>query len=168
MAKKVLKKGIVAFAFGSPRDIPPNLAIGGIASCYAITTKSPVFTQLDVPIGSGIEVKRGPEKPNEPPPTLRIAREAVRWAKELGIERLLIVAALPHLWRCRRDLRQAVAEVGASISVGVPILSIQQFPEAFWFCPFSVQSRSRSKKNWDRRERILKAMPFSIYKLVAS
>jgi hypothetical protein len=45
---------------------------------------------------------------------------------------------------------------------------VREFEEDKWFCPDSDQPRVRTRKEWDKREKILKRMPFFIYKMVAS
>jgi hypothetical protein len=82
--------GIVAFAFGVPNTILSNRRIAKIASEKAKELKTPVYTQLDVRIEPEIEVEYTDEKPGNPPPTLRIARGAIRWAKRLGFKELWV------------------------------------------------------------------------------
>jgi len=106
------------------------------------------------------------EKQGSPPPTLRIARGAVKWAKESGLEDLWIVAAEPHLWRCTRDLIYAVKEMRAQIGVFI-CEDIYQYSEDKWYCAGSEQIRTRSPENWRKRERKLKKMPMFIYKRIA-
>ncbi|MDD3101850.1 MAG: hypothetical protein PHE59_01775 [Patescibacteria group bacterium] len=159
--------GIVAFAFGSPSTINSNKEISRIASQKALEVKAPVFTQLDIRVEPEVKVEYISEEFNDPPPTLRIARAAVKWAKEKGIKYLLIVAAKPHLWRCKRDLTQAILETKAKITVWVCDEEINSYPEDSWFCQDSTQERVRSRKSWWKREGILNFLPFFIYKLVA-
>ena len=158
--------GIIAFAFGVPDTIRSNRRIAEIASEKAQQLKAPVYTQLDVRIEPGIEVEYIWQKLNNPPPTLRIARGAVRWAKRLGLRGLWVSAAKPHLWRCLRDLEQAVREASIDIKI-YAFKEIEKCPEE-WFCSDSTQKWTRSQEAWDKRERILKSMPFSLYKRVAS
>jgi hypothetical protein len=162
-----LKKiGIVAFAFGVPKTIVSNQRIAQIASQKALELNAPVYTQLDVAVGLGIEVTYTEETPGNPPPTLRIARGAVKWAMQYKIAELMIVAAKPQLWRALRDVKQAVREAKAQIEVRA-CEEIEQYPEYFWFCPDSTQDRVQSREAWDKRERILKLMPFFVYKRIA-
>lgn len=157
--------GIVAFAFGAPETIHSNQCIARIASWLARELNAPVYTQLDVRVEPGVEVKYTNE-PDNPPPTLRIARGAVQWAKQRGFRELWIVAAKPHLWRALRDIEQAVREAGGEIKVRV-CREIERHPENLWFCPDSTQERVRSRGAWDKREKVIKLMPFFIYKRVA-
>lgn len=158
--------GIVAFAFGVPETIRSNQRIARIASQKAWELNAPVYTQFDVRVEPGVKVKYADDESNNPPPTLRIARGAVRWAKQRGFRELWIVAAKPHLWRALRDVQQAVREDGTRIDIRV-CEEIEQYTENSWFCSDSTQDRVRSREAWDKREKVLKLMPFFIYKRVA-
>ena len=159
--------GVIAFAFGVPETILSNRRIAEIASKKAREINGQVYAQLDIRVEEGIPVEYTKEEPGNPPPTLRIARGAVQWAKRHGLTELWVVAAKPHLWRALRDVQRAVREDGARIEVRV-CKEVEQYPEDSWFCPDSTQDRVRSREAWDKRERILKLMPFWLYKLVAS
>lgn len=158
--------GIVAFAFGVPETIRSNQRIAQIASLKARELGAPVYTQLDVRVESGIEVEYTDEKSGNPPPTLRIARGAVQWAKRHRLTELWVVAAKPQLWRALRDVEQAVREAGEKIEVRV-CKEIEHYPEDSWFCSDSTQDRVRSREAWNKREKVLKLMPFFLYKRVA-
>ncbi|HXF43974.1 MAG TPA: hypothetical protein VNK70_00670 [Candidatus Paceibacterota bacterium] len=159
--------GVVAFAFGVPETILSNRRIAEIASKNARELNGRVYTQLDIRIEDDVPVEYTEEEPGNPPPTLRIARGAVQWAKRRGLTELWVVAAKPHLWRALRDLQQAVREDGVQIEVRV-CKEIERYPEDSWFCPDSVQKRVRSREAWNKRECIIKLMPFFVYKRVAS
>ena len=159
--------GIVAFAFGEPDTIRSNWLLAQIASEKARGHDVPVYTQLDIRIKSGIDVEYTAEEPGSPPPTLRIARGAVKWAQRKGFRALWIVAAKPHIWRAQRDIERAVRESEAQIEVYV-LREMEKYPENYWYCPDSTQERVRSREAWNKRERILRFMPFFIYKRVAS
>jgi hypothetical protein len=161
------KGGIVAFAFGTPSSIRSNVIIAKIASRKARELKVPVYTQQDVVVDPEVEVFFTDEKSGEPPPTLRISRGAVSWAKKTGLRHLWICAASPHLWRCRRDFTRAILETGLDISIWA-FSETGLHHEDVWFCPDSTQKRTRSREAWEKRERILRIMPFFIYKFVAS
>lgn len=161
------KTGVVAFSFGVPDTIRSNRWIAHIAGGIATNEKCPVFTQLDVTIKYPVEVVRVEERVGEPPPTLRIARAAVKWAISCGIIHLHIVAAEPHLWRAERDLKMAIKEAGAKISTSIPF-ELTKYPKDDWFCSDSTQSHTKSRRNWNRRERILKLTPFWLYKIKCS
>ncbi len=162
------KLGVVAFAFGAPFHIPSNTHVGSIAANKARDLKALIYTQWDVnlPIYFCFECERiRDDKRGKPPSTLRIARGAVVWAKRLGLNELWIAAAKPHLWRCERDLKAAVCEAGMKIDIKC-CEEIKTFPDYAWFWPESTQARTRSPEAWERRERILRILPFFIYKLI--
>jgi len=163
----LITSGIVPFAFGAPETILSNRRISQIASENAHELNGRIYTQLDIRIDEGIPVEYTEEEPGSPPPTLRIARGAVQWAMRNKLTDLWVVAAKPHLWRALRDVQQAVREAGARIEVRV-CKEIEQYPEDSWFCPDSTQDRVRSREAWDKRENILKLMPFFVYKRFAS
>lgn len=162
-----MKTGIVAFAFGVPATIASNKLIASIASKLAREINAPIYTQADVCVETGIRVKYTTEMQGDPPPTLRIARGAVDWAKANGFETLYVIAAEPHIQRCIRDLRYAVAETRTNIMV-LTNLKRHDFKTGSWFCLDSTQPRTRSLKAWRSRERILEKLPMWLYKLIAS
>ena len=105
-----MKAGVVAFAFGANWDICSNLRIAEIAREKELRLRSngasvSIFTQYDVCLEGADHAS---ENDHDPPPTLRIAREAIRWAKERGLKELWIVAAKPHLWRACRDMKASL------------------------------------------------------------
>ncbi len=159
-----MKAGIIAFAFGTPSSIKANKVISKIAYKRALKHNVSIYTQLEIEIEEGVEVDRikGREVP-----TLRIAREAVQWAKEKGIEKFFIVSASPHLWRCVRDVNMAIREIKAKINVEV-CEEIRDYSDSMWFCLNSTQERTRTLKSWNEREWILKKIPFFVYKILAS
>jgi len=155
--------GIVTFAFGEPADSRANGKLAAITTSKAVELEAHVFTQNDV-CPAGLVVTRATQRGDEgPPPTLRIAREAMQWVEERGIQNILVVAAKPHLRRCLRDLRKAAREAGVTLT----IRSVEGLEKHRWYDPTSTQKRVRSRLNWWPRELILRAMPFSLYKGVA-
>lgn len=154
--------GIVVFAFGTPSTTKANelLAKVGVGRCHVYSSVQ-VFTQRDIAItDTDISVQYCMENPGNPPPTLRIARQAVVWAKKERIMHLGIVAASPHVWRCRRDLLYAIKEANAQIGVFSIYSGVEYSPE-------STQPRVRSPKDWWPREIILRCMPMWLYRRVA-
>ena len=160
------RAGITVFSFGAPANIRSNRALSKIAMEKAHKLKAPIFTQLDIKIeDSTIETDYVREKPGNPPPTLLIAQGAVKWAKRKEITDLWIIAARPHLWRCMRDLAYARR---ASVEIQFHICNeIYEYSDIDWFCVNSVQKRTQSREEWEKRERLIKRMPFSIYRLVS-
>lgn len=189
-----LKIGIVAFAFGVPHSTLANQRIAetaryevwrqerearyqGFLQESSLEIHCQIFTQRDVQFNVRIErtsievlsagdITYIEEEPDGPPPTLRIARGAVEWAKQRRIGRLWVVAAKPHLWRCVRDLEYAICEADAHIKVSVGE-EIKQSLGKWWFDPGSTQKRVHSFWRWWPREIILRLMPMAIYKRVA-
>lgn len=187
-----LKIGIVAFAFGAPHSTFANWRIAEMARYEvwrqeqesSLEIHAQIFTQRDIqfdPLGpqndprdertlvevQSVEVTYIEGESDCPPSTLRIARGAVKWAKQRGIRKLWVVAAKPHLWRCVRDLKYAIREADAHIEVFV-YQGIKEIPGDKWFYPLgSTQKRVQSFWKWWPREIILRLMPMGIYKRVA-
>lgn len=163
--------GIVAFGFGSAASISSQ-RIAAIALRRARLFDAPIYTQTDVPIPleQGLEINYIlDEKPGKPPPTMRIARAAVSWARREGFKELYLIAAVPHLWRAERDTRRALREIDAEMKIHV-CEEVYRYPQHSWFCPGrrKEQMRVRSRFVWCLREATLKLMPFWLYKIVAS
>jgi len=164
---KSITFGIVAFAFGSPFNILSNQKITEITSKKSLELNAPVYTQADIILPHHeIDITYTPEKLNSPPPTLRIARGAIRWAEERGLKSLLIVAAKPHIKRAHRDMQKATLETKKNINI-IICEEINKYGEFLWFCSDSNQKRTTSLKEWRKRERILEVLPFFIYKIIA-
>ena len=162
------KSLIIAFAFGAPANIRSNERIAEIASQKASRLNALIYTQEDVPIkNKKFTVVRISQKREDLPPTLRIARGAVLWAKEHGVKELWIVAAPPHLPRVLRDLKEALKESETKRKIKT-CQEVAIYSEEEWFCKDSTQKRTQSLKNWERRERTITGLPFFIYKRIAN
>lgn len=165
------KMGILAFAFGTPATIKSNQLITEITLGRAREDRAPIFTQADIqfPREFGLDVTYVKEEPGKPPPTLRIARAGVQWALLKHLNELVVVAAGPHMWRCWRDTKEAVREIGAEGWLKVhPQSGISMYAKENWFCPDSTQRRTTSEKEWYRREWLLEFMPMRLYKKMES
>ncbi len=162
-----MKNIIIAFAFGVPANILSNINIATIASNKAKKLGSPIYTQIDIQINSDVEVKYIEEKPDNLPTTLRMARGVVQLSVQNGYNEIWIVAAKPHLWRCIRDLNEAIREYNTNIKIKI-CEEIYKYSANEWFCKDSKQTRTRSQFNWWIREVIIKLIPFSIYKKIAN
>lgn len=164
--------GVVAFAFGSPSAIRSNRWIAETAMLHSRESQSSlIFTQDDVQFSSdsGLEATYCNERMGDPPPIMRIAREAVQWAIAYNIRDITVVAGKPHMWRCVRDMQEAVKEQGATGLIHIrKSQEIFRFLEDDWFCADSMQGYTQIPRAWERRERILCHMPLWFYKLVAS
>lgn len=160
------KVGIIAFAFGQPWGIPANYEIAQVTKGLSEMYSAPIYTQKDILFNILPEDVEYIKEDDNPPPTLRIARGAVQWAKRRGITILLIVAAEPHRWRAIRDVRAAISERG----LGITYFSHRGWREEMkdlWFSSISSQKRTRSWWNWWSREIIVRLMPFWLYKIIA-
>ena len=166
-----VRNGIVAFAFGQPWYVLSNLRIQWSAMQRSNQMQAPIFTQSDIKIDEQkFDVTFATQKKEEsPPPTLRIAREAVQWAIRHDINQLWIICAKPHWWRCHRDLHFAIreAKMKGKIKARTPV-EIMTAERMSWFTLKSTQARTRSFPEWEKRENILRRMPMALYKVVAS
>lgn len=162
-----MKAGVVAFAFGVPGTLKSNQTIATLASLKATQLNVPVYTQANIQPDPGIKVEYTPEEPGNPPPTLCIARGAITWAQQNGFAILWVVAAKPHLWRCIRDLQCASKKIGFPVDIQI-CSGIESFPDDHWFCIESTQPRTRSRKDWNKRELLLRLMPMWLYERIAS
>ena len=165
MAAKI---GVVAFPFGAPGAILANRRVGRVATKKSREFKAVVFTNLNVWVDSDIEVQYARGRVSHPPSTFRIAWGAAQWARRQGFGELWVVAAKPLIPRCVRDIKYALRQLGAQHIELRVCPEIEEFPEEEWFCPDSTQIQTCFRKDWERRERILRHMPMWIYKLVAS
>jgi hypothetical protein len=162
------RNGILAFAFGEGTGTFANATINYITcTSRSRLLGAPIFTQRDVAVSSDTTIascaKQAREDP--PPPTLRIAREAVYWARFNGITKLFIVAAPPHLWRAIRDTKKAIREIGADTEVVALTAQINEISSKAWYCQ-NPQPRTTSRLKWWPREITLRLMPFWFYKRV--
>jgi hypothetical protein len=165
----------VAFAFGVPSNTKANQRIATMACGIQIPSHPGIYTQKDINIKAlqedgyrnRMQVTYTVERPGYPPPTLRIARGAVEWAKANRVTTLYIACAYPHIGRCTRDLQLAIRENNANIEIKI-------CPEAReqkgWFCKDCTQSRARLRWLWYIREVILRIIHIHVqlYKKIAS
>lgn len=157
------KAGIVVFAFGARENIPPNQLLADIASRRALRFKAQVYAQRDIPLKHAANVEYVEDKNGKPPSTFQIAEGAVGWARRNNLKRIFIVAAKPHLCRCKRDLTLAFQEAKTAVRISV-IRKVERLPEERWFCPESIRKCTMYKKNWENREWFVEHVPFWIYK----
>lgn len=156
----------MAFAFGSPSTILSNRRIAQIALEKSLKLNAPIYTQIDVCIKDNILVDYIIQRDSYPPTTLQIAKGAVQWAKESGFSELWIVAAMPHLWRCKRDLAGVIRETKAEIKIKICEKN-KKMRYSYWFCQDSIQLHTQSQENWEAIEKIIKRIPFCFYKYLA-
>lgn len=106
------------------------------------------------------------EEEGKPSTTLRMAREAVAFARKYRMTEIRVVAAKPHMWRCLRDIAKAMEEA----KINLPIIR-EDFERMSWFAWFhksSTQPRTRSPWAWLQRDVLLWLMPWKMYKRIAS
>lgn len=157
--------GIVVFGFGFPTDIVANQLLTEMAKWEMSLDSTPVFTQREIVL-DGAEYSDAPG-PQGPMTTLRVCRAAVQWAHLRGLDEIMIIAAKPHLWRCLRDMRYAAREVNFDIKVYASDL-IENVSSKQWFRGDSEQWCTKSRVVWYLRDSILRIMPMSIYRRIAS
>lgn len=95
------------------------------------------------------------EKENERLSTLGFVRQFAELAKEKKWNRILIVAAPPHLYRATRDMRKVLGKE-------IQIEGVKPSLKCRWF------KNRRKAIRWWCREMILRLMPFKLYQKVVS
>lgn len=161
--------GVIAFAFDFSSTSKMNLRLAGYASLHSIChNRAPIFAQSVIRMKPDANVSYTGEREGAPGmPTLRFARLAAGWAEQHEIDRIYVVAALPHMWRACRDLRLALAEKGLATSV-VRSYIISLTAWRSWFDPSAQSQRVRTPWAWLLREIPLRMMPVLMYKSIAS
>jgi late competence protein required for DNA uptake (superfamily II DNA/RNA helicase) len=163
------KELIVAFAFGKPRLLVPNLVIGVICKekSEEILKQGKdvvIFTQYDVPIfNENFEVIRPDEIMNQPPSTYLLAEKAIEWAEKNEIKKIWIVAAEPHLLRATRDITYIAEQRQQKINFRICNKEIKSYKNC-WFRRNSKQWWTQNKYKWWLREFILLLIPIFFYK----
>lgn len=183
--------GLVVYAFGTPHSNMSNKALaGGVKQLILQSpeTRFHIYTQNDIQF-KDIELLNVTYFPQlndeEAPPTLRIARGAAQWARQ-RVDKVMVLAATPHRWRALRDTRKAFQEAVVDIPIQLmqfmhpyylhdmghyfnnyePTIFIGD-DTSYWFDPNGTQIRAASRSHWEKRERILKLMPYPIYRIIA-
>jgi hypothetical protein len=161
---------IVVFAFGQPDSIISNQFLASTARKVSMENYvCDIYTQRDIVVlerGSILVHYFPDEDERNPPPTLRLARWCAKCALQNEVEEIALVAAGPHMWRVCRDMTLACAEIGICPMLVAPFGELEDTPG--WFCPESVQSRTRSWWRWWPREFLLRLLPVWLYKKIAS
>lgn len=165
--------GVVVYPFGTPASNTSNRwLVSEVEKIYMDFNSILVYTQRDIQfIGprflnlqnhttyfpqGGIE---------ESPPTLRIARGAAQWARG-RVKKIIVVAAKPHLPRALRDTQHAFKEASVNIRIE-PWSNIAYTLYDSWFNPNGTPLRTASRSHWKKRERILRFLPYPIYREIA-
>ncbi len=155
---------VVAFAFGSPAHITPNILIAERALVVSDWGKKfRIFSQYDVPLQkySGIHFL---DSGSSQISTLDLIQ---RLYKELTIVThaphntitVKLVAAPPHKSRVIRDLLNMGFDVEDASRIWYT-----KYPPSIWYDRSSTQLRTRHPLFWWPREIFLRALPWKLYK----
>ena len=161
----------MVYAFGTPHSNKSNRALAG--HVQNLIQKSPeirfrIYTQNDIQFEENecLNVTYFPQLHDEDaPPTLRIARGAAQWARG-RVKKVIVVAAKPHLPRALRDTQEAFREAVVNMPIE-PCADIAYTSYNAWFDPNGTQIRAASRSHWEKREPILRFMPYPLYRIVA-
>lgn len=149
--------GVVAFAFGAPANTPPNRAIARRAKEIASRHgELPIAAQHEVAPKYAYHLDEGKQCVS----TLWLARR-LRGIAPVSWQKLLVVAAPPHLERVVRDLRY----VGFDAEPDRELEYL--YHEEFWFSRNSTQRWTRSPQLWRMRETIIHLMPWWLYEWIS-
>jgi len=168
--------GLVVYAFGTPHSNDSNKALAGYVCQFIIqhpNIKFLIYTQNDIQFEDSecLKITYFSQLHDEDaPPTLRIARGAAQWARH-RVDKVIVVAATPHRWRSLRDTRKAFEEAVVSIPIDIANFKHPDYiygdEMSYWFDPKGTQIRAASRIHWEQRERILRLMPYPIYRMIA-
>lgn len=160
-----MKTGIIVFAFGKPSWTKANLCLAAEALnvAYAKGIVN-VFCQkdIDIPVDENIItiVRVVREVDNyDTPTTLAIAQSAFLWAQANALEKVIIVAARPHKWRCLRDVTRVF---GDQIEVE-NYNKTDSLTNSVWFNKNSRQLYTRRPVYWWARELFIRTLPYTLY-----
>lgn len=144
---------ILALAFGVGQQI--NYPLKREVEQLANLKGYPVYTQHD--LGVILDLRPGvtlmmTHQPGEHISSLAIIEQFAQAAKVNGWKAVKLVAARQHLWRCARDLREALPEV-----------YVDRIPVETAYLP-DIQPWVTSPLRWWTRESIIRILPWRLYK----
>jgi hypothetical protein len=154
--------------FGFTPKGKANIYLAWISLALARDYQIPIFTQKDVAVhlrdkDDNVNVFVADQE-NEHISTLALVKIFEREAKFYKWKNILLVAAPPHIWRCRRDLEKFGFEVGTFLK---DILEgFSRKPK--WYNKSDPQFWVRNPIIWWSREIILRLMPFWLYRKLAA
>ena len=126
--------------FGAPAALPANRAIAEAALRESRQRKIPIFfAPRDIFDFAGYTNGLSRDFSGYIS-TVKQVRALIEAAKDQAWQRVLIVAAPPHIWRALRDVR------AAGLSAGVA-QSLRSYPRRFWY---SAESTHRQTTSWFR------------------
>ena len=153
-----MSTGIVVFAWSLKRGGANKRLAEYARRLSLITDKSPIFTQREyIELPEKFDVSYVTESWQNPAPTLRIAREAILWAKQRRLQQLWVIAARPHIRRCVRDLRFAARDADFKITIRV---KNTYGTYGSWFSADAGQSHTTSRVVWHLRETAIMIFPW--------
>jgi hypothetical protein len=161
------KHGVAAFAFGAPKDLPSNIALGKIAAQKTLLYNASLFTQTDIPIQDHridftfVKLDLGAQ-----PPTYYMAKEAILWAVRKEVSILDVVAQPDHLYRVMRDLVywRDFYKMKERIVIRQCKEELEGIGDEMWFSLASEQARTQTRQEWEKREERIMRMPFWMYR----
>lgn len=164
---------IIANGFGTPCALLSNRFIAYDAVSAARNhSNTIIFTQKDVEVerteyfSSSMRVERIAADPSS---TWKMNLEAAAFAKRNGISTIIVVGAwprpFPHVWRCQRDILEALKQVGHGAEVVVRE-SRRKGDNSIWLSRDSKQWWTRNALFWAFYEGILQHLPFWLYRRV--
>lgn len=100
------------------------------------------------------------EKVGNPPPTLCILKEAVKYAEKNGFEKICIVCAKLHKRRISIDSSRIKTYVKFYFSKKIDQQKVKWLQS-------NNQPHTSSEKEWDEREKFINFLPFFVYKFLS-
>ena len=165
----MIRKVILAFAFGAPENIRPNRLIAHQTTYLSLPRGADIFTQKDVPLDqlSTVFAENVTAK-KDCLSTLDVVQAFVNWimvllAREGEIwDKCIIVAAPQHRLRCCRDLEKTLKEY----KLAMEIIIDDELEAEDMYDKYSHQSWTRSWWQWWLREIPLRLLPWWLYKKI--
>lgn len=164
---------VLVFAFGAPKGIVSNKRLAMKAYLSSEILRAPIFTQRDVGVANKsnvifVEDLIGKSYIS----SLDIIETFLKIARKKNWQRVWIIAAPQHQWRCLRDLKRVLA--GGNIKMEIIPCSVacsvifekDWYDEKNWYDKNSVQWWTRSPLKWWLREIPLRLMPWWLYKKI--
>ena len=162
---------VIVFAYGKGEKM--NATLGAWANNIVDAFGSPigtnVYTQFDMaPFLKTIEGVSFAYEGSKYLSTYGIVKQFSEAVKGHGYYKVAVIAAPQHMKRCLRDLYAEGFKcyVDSNNKFFLP-KGVSLDDESFWYNQDDPQKYVRSPKNWWKRERILRMLPFVLYKILA-
>ena len=134
---------VCAVAFGSPKTILPNWILE--KRVQDLSKGNKIFSDIE---GAS--------------PTPLTVRKVVDEAKKTGVKKVMLVAAPPHAWRVKRDIRKLGKMEGVELEIVYDDFLLK-FPQDTWFSRESTQRWTSSVWMWWPYEILVRMIPFKLY-----